>query len=229
MLRFVKDMKILIANSNPIHQQTCFDIARMYKSTSIVNSKKDLNFNSIELAHPDYIFFLHWPHMIPAEIYNNFNCVVFHMTDLPYGRGGSPLQNLILEGHQHTKISALKVQAGIDTGPLFLKRNLSLAGTAEEIFLRAGKIMVEMIIEIINTQPIPKDQEGEVTLFKRRTPEESSIQFLSDIEKVYDFIRMLDAEGYPKAFIETESFIFEFSRASIKSDGIFADVKIKKK
>ncbi len=37
---------------------------------------------------------------------------------------------------------------------------------------------------------------------------------------------MLDGEDYPEAFIETEHFKVEFSRASLKPDGIIADTKI---
>ena len=58
----------------------------------------------------------------------------------------------------------------------------------------------------------------------------SNIHKIDTIEKVYDYIRMLDAEGYPKAFIENEYFRFEFSRATLKSDNsIIADVRIFKK
>jgi len=56
------------------------------------------------------------------------------MTDLPLGRGGSPLQNLIERGIEKTKISALKVEDGVDTGDIFIKEPLNLKGTAEEIF-----------------------------------------------------------------------------------------------
>jgi methionyl-tRNA formyltransferase len=41
---------------------------------------------------------------------------------------------------------------------------------------------------------------------------------------------MLDAEGYPNAFLETEIFKLEFTRASLKADkSIIADVRIIKK
>ena len=49
----------------------------------------------LEASNPDFVFFPHWSWKIPPSIYENYNCVVFHMTDLPFGRGGSPLQNLI--------------------------------------------------------------------------------------------------------------------------------------
>ena len=56
--------------------------------------------------------------------------------------------------------------------------------------------------------------------------EESNIEWLQTLEQLYDYIRMLDGEGYQKAFIETEHFKVEFSRASRKPEGIIADAKI---
>ena len=46
------------------------------------------------------------------------------MTDLPYGRGGSPLQNLIARGFLETKISAILVEKQLDAGPVYLKMEL---------------------------------------------------------------------------------------------------------
>lgn len=221
-------MKIIIANSNPIHIKAERKCAKLFNSFTI-HTKDQLVLKKLEEIKPDYIFFLHWSYRIPKEIFENFNCVLFHMTDLPYGRGGSPLQNLILRGHSKTILAALKVEEGIDSGPIYLKRPLSLAGTAEEIFLRSGKIMIEMIKEIATKNLIPVVQSGNPIVFKRRTPSESNIQTVNDIETIYDYIRMLDAENYPKAFIETEFFKFEFSSAIIKAEGILAEVKITKK
>lgn len=81
---------------------------------------------------------------------------MFHMTDLPYGRGGSPLQNLIVRGHKEIMISALRVEKGLDAGDIYMKKPLSLEGTAEEIFIRANDIIEDMIEELIlkNTPPI---------------------------------------------------------------------------
>jgi len=126
-------------------------------------------------------------------------------------------------------ISALRCEAGVDTGPVYLKKPLSLFGTAQEIFIRASSVIEDMIVTIIKEQPEPVPQKGEVTCFQRRIPKESNICSLDDLAKVFDYIRMLDAEGYPKAFIETEYLRFEFQRASLNSDQIIADVKITKR
>ncbi|MBT6914904.1 MAG: methionyl-tRNA formyltransferase, partial [Candidatus Marinimicrobia bacterium] len=47
------------------------------------------------------------------------------------------------------------------------------------------------------------------------TPEQSSIKTVKDLSltSLYDFIRMLDGEGYPKAYIEIENIKIEFSQA----------------
>ena len=91
----------------------------------IIDNKEDLNTDIISSVNPKFIFFPHWSWIIPKEIYDNFECVVFHMTDLPFGRGGSPLQNLIINKVYDTKISAIKVDGGLDTGPIYMKKDFS--------------------------------------------------------------------------------------------------------
>jgi len=221
-------MNIVIANSNPTLNKLIEESNIKYQL--LIKHKNDLNYKLLKSLNPQYIFFPHWSYIIPEDIYTNYTCIVFHMTDLPYGRGGSPLQNLIVSGQEQTKISAIQVDKEIDSGPVYLKRDLSLCGTAEEIFIRAGKIILKMMNEIIKEMPVPKPQKGEPFIFKRRKPEMSNIYHIDNIEEIYNHIRMLDAEGYPKAFIEGENFRFEFSRASLKSDNsILADVRIFKK
>lgn len=196
-------------------------------SVHIISDKSELNFNNIQKINPDFIFFPHWSYIIPQELYENYNCVVFHMTDLPFGRGGSPLQNLIDYGLKETKISAIKVNDGIDTGDIYLKSKLSLYGTADEIFMRSADVIFkEMIPNIINNNIIAYKQVGKVVEFRRRRPEQSEIKAEFELNKIYDYIRMLDGEGYPKAFVRFGQYRLEFSRASLKNGKIIADVEI---
>jgi methionyl-tRNA formyltransferase len=179
----------------------------------LIDRKEDFTPERLAELDPAKIFIPHWSYLIPETIWSRFECVVFHMTDLPYGRGGSPLQNLIMQGHTTTKISALKVQQGLDTGDIYLKKDLSLDGTASGIFERASRVIAEMIREIVETDPRPQPQSGEATVFKRRTPEESNLRLAGNARQVYDMIRMLDCPGYPPAFLETASARFEFTEA----------------
>jgi methionyl-tRNA formyltransferase len=148
------------------------------------------------------------------------------MTDLPFGRGGSPLQNLLLREICETQMSALRVVEAMDAGPIYLKHPFSLHGSAEEIYARAADLVFRMIDEILENQPTPVPQQGEVVEFKRRAAAESEIPTRNSLTALYDFIRMLDAEGYPAAFLSHEGFRYEFSHATLRDGHIAADVKI---
>lgn len=196
----------------------------------LIDNKRDLTFAKIKKINPKYIFFPHWSWIIPDEIWSNFECVVFHMTDLPYGRGGSPLQNLIIRGHKKTKISAIKVEGGIDTGGVYMKKDLNLSGSAGTIYKRASNIVFErMIPYIIKNNPSSEKQRGKVVKFKRRKPNQSRIGNGAGLKQAYDYIRMLDAEDYPKAYLETKELKFEFSKAKFKNNKLTANVEIYEK
>lgn len=191
-----------------------------------IDQPHELNRESLETLQPRYIFFLHWKWKVPESIINEYECICFHMTDVPYGRGGSPLQNLIGRGHRHTKLTALRMVEELDAGPIYMKEDLCLEGNAENIYIRASRLSAQMISFIIEKQIEPYPQEGKPTLFKRRTSEQSKITEFQDLQILYDFIRMLDAKGYPKAFLEQKGVRYEFSRAELYDGKIVADVTI---
>lgn len=197
----------------------------------LITRADELTCERLQAISPRYVFFPHWSHIIPSEIHDAFECVIFHMTDLPYGRGGSPLQNLILRGHQETQISAIRCVAELDAGPIYMKHPLSLEGSAYEIFLRAADLVQKMIEEIVRTEPLPKPQDGEPTVFRRRTPEQSNLREanLGTLKEFFDFIRMLDAPTYPLAYIEHGDFLLEFSDAQLSGKSIEARVTIRRK
>lgn len=198
------------------------ELSKLPGDWRLISSPDQLTPYILNDLDPEYVFFLHWSWKVPSEITNRFRCVVFHMTDLPYGRGGSPLQNLIVRGHTETMLSAIVMTDELDAGDIYLKRPLSLRGPAHEIFRRSASIASAMVKEIITSDPEPKAQTGEPVYFKRRTPEESAIPRSIGAYKLYDFVRMLDADGYPRAFIETGGLRVEFSDAKLTPSGVTA-------
>lgn len=196
----------------------------------LIDSPQKLTGERVKKLKPRYIFFPHWSWIVPEQILHLAECVCFHETDLPYGRGGSPIQNLIEQGHKKTMVCAIRMEKGLDTGPVYLKRKLSLHGSAQEIFERTSQIVSAMIKIIIEKEPTPQPQTGVSTIFKRRSPEQSDLASspLSTLEKVYDLIRMLDAETYPKAFLATNGLRLEFSQAKKSTSKVIAQVAITK-
>lgn len=197
----------------------------------VIDKKQDFTLENMTKINPTKIFVAHWSYIIPASIYNKYECIIFHMTDLPYGRGGSPLQNLILAGKTETVVSAVRCVDIIDGGDIYAKFPLDLSGSAQDIFERAVDVIGDMIVYIIKKNPVPVAQAGDVTRFIRRMPEQSEITHLTDLKQIYDYIRMLDADGYPHAFLDTEHFRVLFTGARLNPDGneIAAKVVIRRK
>jgi methionyl-tRNA formyltransferase len=139
------------------------------------------------------------------------------MTDVPYGRGGSPLQNLILRGHKTTRLSALRMVKEADAGPVYCKHPLDLSGSAQTIYQRSTEQIWSIIGYIIQHQPEAIEQSGKVVSFARRKPAQSRIPKELELVKIYDYIRMLDAEGYPHAFMEADGYRLSFTEAKLEN------------
>jgi methionyl-tRNA formyltransferase len=188
-----------------------------------------INLIKIKRINPKIIFFIHWSKLIKDSVFNKYLCIQFHSSNLPKGRGGSPIQNQILFNIKKTKISAFKVSESLDSGPICLQCNLSLKGSALDILKRIENKSIQMIKKIINIKDLNfKKQKGKPSFFKRRKPSESKINThkTTTINKLYDFLRMLDAPCYPKAYVKLNKFKFMFNDIKINKGKINAKVEI---
>ena len=220
-------MKILLLTNKSYHINDFHLIDKnLYNDLLYIDNRESFTIEKIKQFQPDYIFVLHWSHIIKEEVFSNYETVIFHMTDLPFGRGGSPLQNLIVRGLTKSKMSALKCEKGIDSGDIYFKEDISLEGTAQEILQRNSKVIMKMINKILKEKPVPYPQEGEVSTFNRRTPEDGNLKEIESINSIYDYIRMLDGEGYPPAFLEYQNIKYEFTQARMNNGNITARVNI---
>lgn len=131
-------MKIIIASLKIWNSKNFKKLVKKFPNFKffLITKKEDLTLKTIQKINPKYIFFPHWSFVIPKEIYENYECVVFHMSDLPFGRGGSPLQNLILQGIKKTKISALCVNENIDSGDIYFKYDLDISKKSAKKFIK---------------------------------------------------------------------------------------------
>jgi methionyl-tRNA formyltransferase len=187
-----------------------------------ITNKKYLNLEKINTINPHIIFVPHWNWKIKKEIFDKYITIIFHSTPLPFGRGGSPIQNMILKGFSKTKICAIQAKDEMDSGNIFLKKNLSLKGSANEIYIRMYSIILEMI-KLLTRNKLPKaiPQKGKIVIFKRRNERESYVDFSSfKIDKIYDYIRMLDLDyrKFPKAYTRLGRYKLIFSKVKKKNN-----------
>ena len=115
----------------------------------------------------------------------------------------------------------------VDAGPVYMKRGLSLEGAAHEIFERCARTIFDMMEEIVVEQPEPVPQSGTPVVFPRRRPAESRLPQNGSPQAIHDHIRMLDAEGYPSAFLDYGDFRLEFCDARLKDDRVEAHVTVR--
>ncbi|MCJ8327820.1 MAG: methionyl-tRNA formyltransferase [Campylobacterales bacterium] len=224
---------IIISTIKEWNIENYFKLKKIYSKEYtfyLITNKDELSIENIQKINPEYIFFPHWSWLIDESIFSKYNCIIFHMTDLPYGRGGSPFQNLIMNEVYDTKISALKVDGGLDTGDIYLKKDFNISiGSAEENLINLSKVIFnEMIPKFLENKLIAKKQVGKVTLFKRRKPCQSNINTLEQvtISKLYDFIRMLDAQDYPNAYIDLGKLKITFNEVHLKNNKLLGRFEV---
>ena len=161
----------------------------------------------------------------------SYLCIGFHASPLPYGRGGSPIQNMIIRNFKQTTLCCLKLEEKLDTGPIYFKKKISLLGTGEKIFLNIYESIIKMIFQFQKKIPKSNKQIGKPTYFKRRKPKEGNLLNYNTINEVFNIVRMLDIKilNYPKAFIENKRLIFKFKDAKLEKNKIEAKVEILRK
>jgi methionyl-tRNA formyltransferase len=222
-------MNCIFVSKDNMWSNLVFEDLRRQKNVNWlrVSSKKDLN-PALDV-NPDWIFFFHWSYIVSENVWKNFNCVTFHTSNLPYDRGGSPIQNQILKGVKNSIVNAIKMSGDVDAGPIYCSKPVTLQGSLTDIWLAIAdqtKILIRDCI-VNDLKPTPQEA-SDINSNKRRKTSSIPVNSLSEIIEFYDHIRMLDAEGYPNASIKLGNFLIEFSRASIKDKKIRCDALIEK-
>ena len=209
----------------------------LFKNKSITNfvkknkvivfkNKNEININALKKIKPHFIFFPHWNYRVSQQIIEKYNCVCFHTSPLPFGRGGSPIQNLILKKIKKAPVCAIKMTNVLDSGPIYLKKTISLSGTLEEIFIKISAVIIKMIKVMIKKKIVPIKQTGKVFKFKRIKKNQSEIKKEKNITEIYDKIRMLSSDEYPNAFIKKNNIKIFFTKPKIKKNYIYCNAKI---
>ena len=90
-------------------------------------------------------------------------CINVHASLLPRWRGAAPIQRAILDGDEMTGVTIMRMEEGLDTGPMLLQRELPLEGknagqVTEELARLGADALLAWLAE--PTQPVPQPDEG---------------------------------------------------------------------
>lgn len=164
-------------------------------------------YNKEDITEGDIACFLSCERIIPNEYLklNKHNLVV-HESDLPKGKGWSPLTWLILEGKNRIPITLIEANEKIDSGDIYFKDYIELNGSEllGEIKHLQGMKTNELILKFIEQYPnISKlKQEGEETFYRKRTKDDSCLDINKTIEEQFNLLRVVDNQRYPAFFFK---------------------------
>ena len=113
---------------------------------------------SLNLDTVSYIFFFHWPDIVSSRVYENCECVVVHTSNLPHGKGGSPLQNQIIDRVVQTKVNLLKMTKEIDGGDIYCSSSITLQGSLYDVWMSIATVTEGLILDVLTTPPSPQRQ-----------------------------------------------------------------------
>ena len=174
----------------------------------ILKKKKKLSYKLIKKFNPKLILFYGWSWMINEKIFKNYTSLMLHPSDLPKFRGGSPIQNQIINGVKTSAVTIFKVNNILDGGPIYKKKQFMLTGGIKEIFARIENIGTNLTIDIIKGKyRIYNQNLKDSVIYKRRSSKDSEIT-LNEIKNrtgqyLLDKIQMLE-DPYPNAYIKTK-------------------------
>ena len=74
-----------------------------------INSKEEYENTNIDLISPDVILWYGWSWIIPNSILTKYYSIMLHPSPLPKYRGGSPIQNQIINGETRSAVTLFKI------------------------------------------------------------------------------------------------------------------------
>ena len=140
---------------------------------AVSHDMHDLTSAGVELA-----VVVAYGRIIPARLLEEIPMVNLHFSLLPRWRGAAPVERAILAGDRETGVCLMKVEAGLDTGPVYAVRRVPLDDDStldevrHELVTVASALVVDALAHGVSGLPHPVPQEGEVTLADKISAED---------------------------------------------------------
>jgi len=151
------------------------------------------------------LFLVSATEIISDDILSLFNfSLVIHGSDLPQGRGWSPVTWQVLEGKKEIKLSLFEAANPVDTGGIWKKIDLKVEDNAlfPEIMQAITNGTLELMdFALLNLSDIRVSaQIGQPTYYPRRALKDSELFPEQTIGEIFNLIRICDPKRYPAFF-----------------------------
>jgi methionyl-tRNA formyltransferase len=147
-----------------------------------------------------------------------FGCINVHASLLPRWRGAAPINAAILHGDQETGVTIMKMDAGLDTGPMLSQRAIPLTrdDTAGSVFEKLSQLGADLLIETLpdylsgKLAPTPQPEEG-MTYAPMMKKEEGQLDFNHDVYELERRVRAFNP--WPGAYMDFDGTLLKIHRS----------------
>jgi methionyl-tRNA formyltransferase len=136
-------------------------------------------------------------------------CINVHASLLPRWRGAAPIERALMAGDTATGISIMKMDAGLDTGPVLARTECPIGATdtgaslTERLADLGAQALLECLDDPLSWHPQAQPEWG-ITYAHKLAPSESLVDWSVDASALSRHIRALDARHPAFSFLGTE-------------------------
>ena len=193
---------LLVDNINswyyPYSQNLKTELENIGHEVFLVNSVD--NVETGELA-----FFLSCEKLIKKDIRDkNKHNLVVHSSDLPQGKGWSPLTWSVRAGENKITNTLFEAVDQVDAGEIYMQNNFEFEGheLLGEMHKLQGEKINELVLNYVSKYPEVqgRQQVGSESFFEKRGVEDSGLDIEQSIKDQFNLLRVVDNEKYPAFF-----------------------------
>lgn len=176
--------------------------------------------------HPDLIVVAAYGQILKPDVLDlpRYGCINVHASLLPRWRGAAPVNAAILAGDVETGVTIMKMDAGLDTGPMYAKRSIPIGtgdttGAMLDALSHLGADLLQDVLPDIlagNLQPQPQSETG-MTYAPMLKKEDGLLDFDQAADELERRVRAMSP--WPGAWFFWSGAPLKVARASVKMEG----------
>ena len=160
----------------------------------------------LDAVDPELIIVVAYGKILPDFVLDKpkYGCVNAHASLLPKYRGAAPIQRAIMDGERETGVTAMYMDAGLDTGDMILTRRVEIADdddfaiVHDKLAKAASEAMVETIKQIKDGNVTRTPQPEGFTYAHKIEDADMVLDFGENAKRLHDKIRALTPSAYTK-------------------------------
>ena len=184
--------QILTPSEVKVYAQQHLSTVPIFQPASL---KDDAVAVQIKDLKPDFIVVAAYGKILPQSVLDIAPCINLHASILPKYRGASPIQSAILAGEKQTGVTAMLMDAGLDTGDIldFIYTPCE-SKMSSELFSELGELGGELIVKVLknfeNLKP-QKQDDAQASHCKKISKSDGLFSFDEEAGQIYNKSRAL--------------------------------------